>query len=963
MSLSRPEELYRLILDHAIDAFIAIDEHNRIVEWTMQAENIFGWKKDDVLGMTLTDTIIPQRYKAAHLAGLSHFLATGKDHILGRPIELFALRKDGTEIPVELTVTAIVVGSGRPIFSASLRDISLHKKLQEEVHRHEALTKSILNSMAGAVVVADTSRRLIMVNPAAQHLLNIEQGTFSQSFLDYCLIQPDGSTPFPEGDRPMARALRGEQVNGLIGLVRQERIPEGIWVSVNATPLIDNSGALIGGVVVFHDITEQRRRETDLARQADLLKEQASLLDLTHDAILVRDSKDTVTYWNRHAEELYGYTKQEAIGQNSHALLKTRYPIPLEEIRQVMAEQHHWEGELRQQAKSGREIIVASQWVMDADDKYPLRYLETNTDITERMRLEQSFRELQENYRLIVETTPDYAIIATDPDGAIISWNRGAELMLGMAPEDATGKPISMIFTPEDRSIGQPWHELDKARTTGKAHDIRWHLRPDGTRFWANGTVTPLLNEDGSIRGFVKIMRDQTAQRLAEEKTHYLANHDALTELPNRVQFSNQLHQAIALSERTQFPVAVLLLDLDRFKQVNDTFGHHVGDLLLQKVARRILTSLRETDFVARLGGDEFVVIQIDVSQPQAAETLARKLITELGLPYDIDGNEVVIGASVGISMYPADANNPVDLLKRSDLALYKAKNGGRGNFWRYAAGLETEKNAEKYREQALRNALANGKFKLYYQPQIDLASWTISTVEALLRWQVSDLELMLPDDFLAAAENTGLIVEIGDWALRQACWQVRQWQEQGLAGLRISVNCSARQFGNPEFARMIHPILQETALAPSSLELEVSESMLAAHPEIKGQLIELRALGVRVTIDNYGTGATSLIDLMEFEVDSLKIDRAFVQHLPHRHKDSAITSAIIHLAHDLGIDVSAGGVETIEQLTYLKSRECTSAQGFIFCPPVPAEKFEEMMMSNHWSRANGFQDLSDTVV
>jgi diguanylate cyclase (GGDEF)-like protein len=474
--------------------------------------------------------------------------------------------------------------------------------------------------------------------------------------------------------------------------------------------------------------------------------------------------------------------------------------------------------------------------------------------------------------------------------------------------------------------------------------------------------VTPVWNKDGSLHGYVKIMRDQTSNRLLEEQTQFLANHDALTGLANRVSLSQALHQAIASSERTQRPFAILLLDLDKFKHVNDTFGHHVGDLMLREVALRIVSSIRETDFVARLGGDEFVVMQTDAAQPEAAEILARKLVLELGRPYQLDSCEIISGTSIGIASYPIDARSSVELLKRADLALYRAKSAGRGTYQIYTADLFSERAWKKDREQALRDALKNHQFELYYQPQIDLGNWKISTVEALLRWQASDLEVMLPAEFLAVAEESGIIVEIGEWALRQACWQVRKWQGQGLTDLRISVNCSARQFRDPRFVKLVRPILQESGLKASCLELEITESMLAQHPEIKRQLTELRAFGVRVTIDNYGTGTTALIDLKEFEVDSLKIDKAFVQHLPHRRKDSAITAAIISLAHNLGISVSAGGVETAEQLAYLKSQDCTSAQGFIFSPPVPAEEFEALMLSRSWSRINRSAPPSDPI-
>ena len=828
------ENLYRLILDNALDAFIAIDQHSNIIEWSIQAEHTFGWRKEEVLGRALADFIVPPRYRTVYEKSVQRYLAGRNSRFLNRRIEVSASCKDGQEIPVELTITPIKTPD-RVIFFAILRGIAERRALEQEIRRQASITRSIIDSMAAAVVVADQSGRLVLVNPAAQRLLHLQAADRAplQSHHAYRMFRPDGHTEFAQDERPMVRAMRGEAVDGLIALLRHDGAPDGVWVSCNARPLVGEQGAPSGGVVVLHDITELRR----------------------------------------HAEQA--------------------------------------------------------------------------------QRQERRLRESQQDFRALVEATTDYGIIMLGPDGAILSWNSGAQAMFGFSAQEAIGQNVARLFTPEDRAGGEPERELAEARDTGRAEDERWHVRRDGSRFWANGVVTPLWHEDGALRGFVKIMRDQTRRHLAEEQTQFLANHDGLTGLPNRVNFSNQLHTAIALSERNNVPLAVLLLDLDRFKQVNDTLGHHAGDLLLKEVALRLLSSVRETDFVARLGGDEFVIIQKDVTQPDAAETLARKLILELGRPYFLESHEVASGTSIGISLFPLDARNPVDLLKRADLALYRAKHAGRHTFQFYTADLFAEQAWKKDREAALRSALLHDQFELHYLPQVELDSWKISTVEALLRWKATEMELVLPQDFLDIAEGSGLIVEIGEWVLRRACRQLHAWQRHGLTDLRLSINCSARQFRDPKFVAQIPAIADETGIAYASLELEVPEALLAQHPEIKPQLTGLRALGMRVTIDNFGTGATALADLKDFRIDALKIDKAFVQHLPHRREDAAIASAIISLAHNLGIQVAAGGVETAEQLAYLKARECTSAQGFIFSPPLPPDKLEELMLSGGWARIN----------
>ncbi|HEY4541129.1 MAG TPA: PAS domain S-box protein [Noviherbaspirillum sp.] len=942
--------LCRLLSDSSVDAFVATDADGRIVEWNAQAEEAFGWSRAQIRGKTLGETVLPGFQHERHA------LAADEDQAgegtAGRRLHLEAQRRDGKPVPVEFTLSPISSASGT-LMLGTLRDISQRRGLELEILQQANMATSILNGMPDAVVVADVRGRLIMVNPAAQLLFGLkpvgEDG--EQGFTSYDLYYVDGHTPFRLEERPTRRALAGEHVDNLVARVRSQGRPEVSWVSVNARPLRDLTGNPAGAVVAFRDITELRESQEQLARQAAQLQEQASLLDLSHDAILVRDRNQHITYWNRSAQRMYGYSRDQALGRNANELLRTRYPEPLEAILARMHQARYWEGEIVQSTAGGREIIVFSQWALEMQDGQPYRYLETNADITERVHTERALRQSQQDFRLLVEASTDYAIMMLDTQGRIQSWNSGAERMLGLAPEVAIGRPVSELFTTEDRGLDAPMREMDEASAKGRSEDAHWYLRRDGSRFWATGVVTPLRNEDGSLRGYVKIMRDQTTQRLAEEQTQFLANHDALTGLPNRVSFSNELHQALALSQRNGVPIAVLLLDLDRFKYVNDTFGHHYGDLLLKEVALRLMSSIRETDFAARLGGDEFVVIQSDVSQPQAAETLARKLVLELGRPYELDAHEILSGTSIGIAMFPQDAKNSVELLKRADLALYRAKDAGRHNFQFYTDDLSSAQNWRRDREAALRVALKNHQFELYYQPQVNLQTWRMSSVEALLRWNASELETVLPDDFLKIAEDTGLIVEIGEWALREACHQVRRWQAQGMTDLRLSLNCSARQFGDPHFVAKIPYILRDAGLTPGSLELELPEAMLAQHPQIKEQLAELRSLGIRLTIDNFGTGNTAFKDFKDFEVDVLKIDKAFVQHLPHRREDSAIATAIINLAHDLGITVVAGGVETAEQLAYLKARDCTEAQGFIFSPPVSAQKFEELMTKEAWNQ------------
>jgi diguanylate cyclase (GGDEF)-like protein/PAS domain S-box-containing protein len=944
---------YQVVLDNALEAVIVIDGQSRIVEWSDQAQALFGWSAQEAIGKTLADTLLPKngvnpadkrKWASAPVRSTAE---------AGRRIEVEARHKDGNPIP--LTFSLLPLQLDDPVNGRTGAAGEWHQ-LEFALQRQSHLTRLIIDNMADAILVADTNGRLVIANPAARALFGT-QATDAPDAASVCelpLLEENGATSIAVDHQPVCVALTGRLVHQRYALVQAAYSAAPIHVAINATPLFDNEGRILGAVAVFHDITEQKQREAALTQQAQRLTQQADLLNLVRDAIIVRAlPEDTISYWNKGAEQLYKFRSDQAVGRVSHELLATQFPRPLDEIINTTQQQGYWEGELTQTTADGAHITVHSQWVLDYQDGRAARFLETDTDITQRVRAEKALRQSQQNYQLLVESSTDYAIMMLSPEGRIESWNSGAEKILGYSVAEAIGRHMDMLFTPEDRNRGMPQREMERARQDGRADNGGWRVRRDGSKFWAAGITTPTWHADGSLRGFAKIMRDLTAQRLAEEQTHFLANHDALTGLPNRVRFSDELHQAIALCERNRTQFALLVLDLDRFKNVNDTFGHHTGDLLLKEVSLRIRATLRETDFVARLGGDEFVVIQREDTQPQAAEALAGKLVKQLGQPYLLEAAEVISGTSVGIAVYPGDASNSVELLKRADLALYRAKHAGRHNFQFYTSELAAELASREDRAQALRQALLNQQFELYYQPQIDLNDWKISTVEALLRWHASELDLLPPRDFLGVAEESGVIVDIGVWALREACMQVRKWQKQGLPDLRISVNCSARQFNDPEFVAMVPRVLQEADLTPSSLELEVPEALLAQRPEIKVQLAALRSLGIRITIDNFGTGNTALKELQGLEVDALKIDKAFVRHLPHRREDSAIASAIIGLARNLGIGVVAGGVETAEQLAYLKSRDCQSAQGFIFSPPVTADDFEALMLSGSWSQLN----------
>jgi diguanylate cyclase (GGDEF)-like protein/PAS domain S-box-containing protein len=455
-----------------------------------------------------------------------------------------------------------------------------------------------------------------------------------------------------------------------------------------------------------------------------------------------------------------------------------------------------------------------------------------------------------------------------------------------------------------------------------------------------DGRVMAVVTSPMADGGWVATHEDITERRQAEDKIHFMARHDALTKLPNRLEFQEELEKALGGANRGE-SIGVLCLDLDRFKQANDTLGHPVGDRLLQAVAVRLQSCLREGDVVSRFGGDEFSILQRNAEQPNGATALAARLIDMLDKPFDFDGSRVNIGVSIGISIAPADGADVERLLRNADLALYRAKAEGKGTFRFFEQDMDARMQARSKLEHDLRIGIGNKEFELYYQPVIRLDTQRISGFEALVRWNHPERGLVMPNDFIPLAEEVGLIVPLGEWVLRDACHQAAKWP----GDIHVAINLSPAQFKGRNIEQLVFSALSYSGLAPQRLELEITETVLLADEEATlVTLHKLRAFGVRIALDDFGTGYSSLGYLRSFPFDKIKIDRSFVADLL-THKDSlAIVRAVTGLGASLGMSITAEGVETVPQLDWLRKEGCTEVQGYLFSPPRPASELSEMM-------------------
>jgi diguanylate cyclase (GGDEF)-like protein/PAS domain S-box-containing protein len=528
-------------------------------------------------------------------------------------------------------------------------------------------------------------------------------------------------------------------------------------------------------------------------------------------------------------------------------------------------------------------------------------------------------------------------IMITDAQKNIISINPAFTAITGYKPEEVLNKSPSLLASGlQDRNFyGQAWAEVKR---NGFWRGEIWNRRKDGVIYPELLSISEVRGVNHEITHYIGSFFDISEKKQAERRIQFLAHHDALTQLPNRVLLDDRLSQAIAQSHRSQNITAVLFLDLDRFKLINDTLGHNVGDALLVRIAELLKGVLRETETVARLGGDEFVIIIPELPETERAAVVAQKVIEALRLPQIIDGRLLHFTASVGISLYPVDAQDVATLLSHADTAMYAAKDHGGNNFQFFAPDMNQAIQERVAIENDLHLALERGEFMLYYQPQVDCLNGEVTGMEALIRWQHPTRGLVPPLNFISIAEETGLIVPIGEWVLREACQQACRWREAGHTQLCISVNLSARQFQQPDLHDRIESIIRETGINPATLELELTESMLMIDPDGATDLLrKLAALGVKLAIDDFGTGYSSLAYLKRFPVTRLKIDQSFVRDIATDPSDAAIVSAVVAMASSLKLDVIAEGGETLEQLRHLTERGCHHIQGYYFGRPKPA--------------------------
>ena len=536
------------------------------------------------------------------------------------------------------------------------------------------------------------------------------------------------------------------------------------------------------------------------------------------------------------------------------------------------------------------------------------------------------------------------SVLTLDQMGYITSWNQGAERLFGYTALEAVGRNILFLYADEDDSVPDVFAEQG-----GRMMEVR-RRKKSGEIFWASLSLSPLRDLEERPVGLIAYLTDITERKLAEERLHHLAYYNELTGLPNRTLFTRLVDQALMVAQRNELSGCVLFIDLNRFKLVNDTLGRRIGDELLRQVAARFRGALREEDVVAHLAGDEFAVGLFDIRQHFEATTVAQKLQAALEAPFLVDGHDLGVGASVGISVYPQDGMDADTLLRAADIAMERAKEAHANpdnSVAFYSLDMNKGMHERMRIESGLRHALGHGELMLCYQPKFEIGSDRIVGAEALVRWLHPQRGMVPPSDFIPLAETTGLIVQVGEWVLEQACAQAAVWQRAGMPPFRLAVNVSAREF-TESLPNRVAQTLERYGLAPCWLELEITESTLMHDIDrVIGIMDRINALGVALSLDDFGTGYSSLSYLKRFPIHTLKIDRSFTTGIPHDASDCAIASTIISIGRQLGHRVIAEGVETLEQLEFLRQNGCDEVQGYLYAAPLPAARFEQGLREN----------------
>jgi diguanylate cyclase (GGDEF)-like protein/PAS domain S-box-containing protein len=847
---------------------------------------------------------------------------------------VFPVKSEGKTIGVLAFNTREIRQADEPLLKAILvigsqiGQFLERKRAEEEQRRFRAAMDASADLM---LLVDPASLRYVDVNDAACRALG-----YSREELLKMGPAEIFSSSREELTRTYKQLIAGELAAPSVkGRYRRK---DGSMLDVEAYPRAVKTGEGHVIVSIARDITERLATEETLRRFRVAMDNSADMI------VLIDRSTMRFIDMNNTTCLMLGYTREELLQMGPQDVLpKTR-----EELERIyddfIADPAHTPGmQSYYRRKDGTAFAFEStRHVLRSGDTYIIAAI--SRDISPRMKAEEELRSSEERFRSLTGLSSDM-YWEQDDQFRFTSMSGTGSARVNVKTFPAIGKKRweqNYINVTADQ-----WAEhvaLLEAHKEFRDMEL-CRLDESGNKIWISISGEPVFDSAGVFRGYRGVGKDITQRKHDEERIQFLANHDALTGLPNRAMFGEVLSIAIQNARRYNRSFAVLFIDLDRFKNINDTLGHDAGDKLLQEMGKRVAHTMRTSDVVARLGGDEFVVLVQEVIEAKQVASVARKVLSALVHPMTIQGQECRVTASIGICMFPSEAQDELALMKNADIAMYRAKEDGKNTYKFYSEEMNVHSFERLALETSLRRGLERSEFVLHYQAKLDLSTDRITGVEALVRWQHPEMGMVPPAQFIPLAEETGLIVPIGKWVLETACAQNVAWQKQGLPPVHIAVNLSARQFADEDLVEDVAAVLKSTGLKPELLELELTESMVIQNTERAGRVLnQIKRMGVRLAIDDFGVGYSSLTHLKRFPIDTLKVDRSFIRDLPADEDDKAITEAIIAMGKSLNLTVVAEGVETQEQQSFLQDHDCDEMQGFFFSKPISGDAFAELL-------------------
>ena len=942
-----PEQSLRALIQFSPLAIEELDIERNVKLWNPAAERMFGWAEKEILGRPCPT--VPSEGRAEFEEEVRYLLEGAK--IQGK--EVRRQRKDGCQFDARLWAAPIhdqreqIVGIAK-----ILEDITDQKENERKLRSsrgHEEEVEAALQRSEGRMRLAFQAAKIgfwdwnimtgeIVWSALEGRQLGLPEDSPGSFEILMKAVHPD--------DRNATQQSIEDAVRDNKDYAVEYRVlwPDGgvHWRSARGHAFYDEAGHPVRMAGIAIDIDDRKAADARLLLQVAALQAAAN-------SIVITDNKGAILWTNQAFLQLTGYSSEEVLGNNPRLLKSGEQDSRFyANMWATIASGNVWHGEVINRKKYGslytEEMTITP---LRIDNGGITHYIAIKQDVTSRKAAEEALRRAEQKYRSIFENAP-IGIFQATPEGRPIVVNRALAHMHGY---DSPEQLLAEVSNVGHQLFVDPTVLQEVARLLEKDHVLRGIevevYGKDGSKRWLSASLQAVSDADGKVVLHEGMVEDITVRKAAEKQAQFLSFYDVLTGLPNRTLLRDRILMALLNARQRGEKVALLFLDLDRFKIINDSLGHSIGDLLLKQVAQRLKGWVQEQDTVAHMGGDEFLVLLTGINKIADAVAVAERVVKSMTNEFLIPSHSLNITCSLGVSIFPDHGGDAETLLRNADQAMYSAKENGRNNFQLFRPGMSVEATTRMTLESSLRLAVARKEFFLEYQPQLDLATGQITGCEALIRWRHPELGLVLPNKFIPVAESSGLIGPIGAWVLKTACAQARQWQDEGLSRVPVAVNVSAIQFRQEGFVELIKTVLHETGLAPEFLDLELTESMLLKDADIMLSILQqLRAMGLKLTIDDFGTGYSSFNYLKHFQVHQLKIDRSFVRDVMISKGDAAIAVSIIIMAKSLGLRVVAEGVENEVQLSFLRAHNCDEIQGNYFSPPLSADKFAAKLRS-----------------